>query len=163
MPTPFSISAFRVRGYTIAEDVVGVNTLMQSPLVVAGRPSSAREDYNYKSFRARLLVVICTGDGRSNPTLSRHRFSGGIRVPAFAKCKSCGLATRPMARCNHRKANHVFERSISADSGSGSRPNASVQRRRFRAVRCNRLFTLPSAPSSTTARIFLTNTCVSRK
>ncbi len=49
MPTPVSISAFPVRGYSIAEDVVGVNTFMQSPLVVAGRPSSAWEDYNYKS------------------------------------------------------------------------------------------------------------------
>jgi len=49
MPTPFSISAFPVRGYNIAEDVVGVNTLMQSPLVVAGRPLSPWKDYNYKS------------------------------------------------------------------------------------------------------------------
>ncbi len=39
MPTPFSISVFPVRGYNIAEDMVGVNILMQSPLVVAGRPS----------------------------------------------------------------------------------------------------------------------------
>ncbi len=39
MPTPFSISAFPVRGYSIAEDVVGVNTLTQSPLVIADRPS----------------------------------------------------------------------------------------------------------------------------
>ncbi len=50
MPTPFSISAFPVRGYNIAEDVVGVNTLMQSPLAVAGRPLlNAWECYNYKS------------------------------------------------------------------------------------------------------------------
>ena len=60
MPTPFSISAFPVRGYNIAEDVVGVNTLMQSPLVVAGRPLSPWKDYNYKSFPGRLLVVIHT-------------------------------------------------------------------------------------------------------
>ncbi len=39
MPTPFSISAFPVRSYSIAEDVVCVNALVQSPLVVAGRPS----------------------------------------------------------------------------------------------------------------------------
>ncbi|MEE9521607.1 MAG: hypothetical protein V3W05_02250, partial [candidate division NC10 bacterium] len=38
MLTPVSISAFPVRGYSIAEDVVGVNSFMQSPLVVAGRP-----------------------------------------------------------------------------------------------------------------------------
>ncbi len=49
MPTPFSISAFPVRGYSIAEDVVGVNTLTQSPLVIASRSSSPWEDYNYKS------------------------------------------------------------------------------------------------------------------
>ena len=48
MPTPFSISAFPVRGYSIAEDVVCVNALVQSPLVVAGSPSSAWKDYNYK-------------------------------------------------------------------------------------------------------------------
>ncbi len=47
MPTPFSISAFPVRGYSIAEDLVGVNTLVQSPLVVADRPSNAWEEYNY--------------------------------------------------------------------------------------------------------------------
>ncbi len=52
MPTPLSISAFPVRGYNIAEDVVGVNTFMQSPLVVAGRPSDPWEDYNYKSLAA---------------------------------------------------------------------------------------------------------------
>ncbi len=55
MPTPFSISAFTVRGYSIAEDVVGVNTLVQSPLVVAGRPSSAWEDYNYQSAASIIL------------------------------------------------------------------------------------------------------------
>jgi len=48
MPTPFSISAFPIRGYSIAEDVVCVNALVQSPLVVEGMPSSAWEDYNYK-------------------------------------------------------------------------------------------------------------------
>ncbi len=48
MLTLVSISAFPVRGCSIAEDVVGVNTFMQSPLVVAGRPSSPGEDYNYK-------------------------------------------------------------------------------------------------------------------
>ncbi len=47
MPTPFSISAFPIRGYSFAEDVVCVNALVQSPLVVAGRPSNAWEDYNY--------------------------------------------------------------------------------------------------------------------
>jgi len=47
MPTPFSISAFPIRGYSIAEDVVCVNALVQSPLVVEGMPSSAWEDYNY--------------------------------------------------------------------------------------------------------------------
>ncbi len=55
MLTPVSISAFPVRGYSVAEDVVGVNTFMQSPLVVAGRPLNAWECYNYKSFRGRLL------------------------------------------------------------------------------------------------------------
>ncbi len=50
MPTPFSISAFPIRGYSFAEDVVCVNALVQSPLVVAGRPSSPWEDYNYKSL-----------------------------------------------------------------------------------------------------------------
>ena len=49
MLTPVSISAFPVRGYSVAEDVVGVNTFMQSPLVVAGRPLNAWECYNYKS------------------------------------------------------------------------------------------------------------------
>ncbi len=49
MLTPVSISAFPVRGYSIAKDVVGVNTLVQSPLVVAGRPLNAWEGYNYKS------------------------------------------------------------------------------------------------------------------
>ncbi len=52
MPTPFSISALPVRGYSIAEDVVCVNALVQSPLVVAGRPSDPWEDYNYKSLAA---------------------------------------------------------------------------------------------------------------
>ncbi len=46
--TPFSISAFPVRGCSIAEHVVGVNTLIQSPLIVAGRPSNAWECYNYQ-------------------------------------------------------------------------------------------------------------------
>ena len=50
MPTPVSISAFPVRGYSIAKDVVGVKILVQSPLVIAGRPSSAWEDHNYKSL-----------------------------------------------------------------------------------------------------------------
>ena len=45
MLTPVSISAFPVRGYSVAEDVVGVNTFMQSPLVVAGRPLNAWECY----------------------------------------------------------------------------------------------------------------------
>ncbi len=49
MVTPVSISAFPVGGYSIAEDVVGVNTLMQSPFVVAGRHLNAWEGYNYKS------------------------------------------------------------------------------------------------------------------
>ncbi len=49
MVTPFSISAFPVRGYSIAEGVVGVNTLMQSPLFVAGRHLNAWEGYNYNS------------------------------------------------------------------------------------------------------------------
>ncbi len=49
MPTPVSISAFPVRGYSIAKDVVCVNALVQSPLVVAGRPLNAWEGYNYKS------------------------------------------------------------------------------------------------------------------
>jgi hypothetical protein len=49
MLTPVSISASPVRGHSIAEDMVGVNTFMQSPLVVTGRPSSAWEGYNYKS------------------------------------------------------------------------------------------------------------------
>ena len=49
MVIPVSISAFPVRGYSIAEDVVGVNTFMQSPLVVAGRHLNAWEGYNYKS------------------------------------------------------------------------------------------------------------------
>ena len=48
MLTPVSISAFPGRGYSVAEDVVGVNTFMQSPLVVAGRPLNAWECYNYK-------------------------------------------------------------------------------------------------------------------
>jgi len=60
MPTPFSMSAFPIRGYSIAEDVVCVNALVQSPLVVAGRPSNACVDYNYKSFPGRLLVVTHT-------------------------------------------------------------------------------------------------------
>ncbi len=58
MPTPLSISAFPVRGYSIGENVVRVNTLMQSPLVVAGRPSSAWEDYNYKSS-AQVTDKLC--------------------------------------------------------------------------------------------------------
>ncbi len=49
MLTPVSISAFPVRGYSIAEDVFGVKTLVQSPLVVAGRTSDPWEGYNYKS------------------------------------------------------------------------------------------------------------------
>ncbi len=63
MLTPVSISAFPVRGYSIAEDVVGVNTFMQSPLVVAGRPSSPREDYNYKSSPK---VTGCRSGGPAN-------------------------------------------------------------------------------------------------
>ncbi len=63
MVTPFSISAFPVRGYSIAEDVVCVNALVQSPLVVAGRPSSPREDYNYKSSPK---VAGCRLDGPAN-------------------------------------------------------------------------------------------------
>ncbi len=64
MPTPFSISAFPVRGYSIAEDVVGVNTLLQPPFVAAGRHLNAWEGYNYKSFPGRLLVVILTAVDR---------------------------------------------------------------------------------------------------
>jgi len=64
MPTPFSISAFPVRGYSIAEGVVCVNALVQSPLFVAGRPSSAWEDYNYKPS---AQVTGC------NPHRSRYR------------------------------------------------------------------------------------------
>ncbi len=75
MPTPFSISAFPGRGYSIAEDVVSVNTLVQSPLVVAGRPSSPWKDYNYKSSLARLLVVIHT------PPSSET--SGGTHTPVI--------------------------------------------------------------------------------
>ncbi len=63
MPTPFSISAFPIRGYSIAEDVVCVNALVQSPLVVAGRPSSAWEDYNYKSSPK---VTGCRSGGPSD-------------------------------------------------------------------------------------------------
>ncbi len=60
MPTPFSISSFPVMGYSFAEDVVCVNALVQSPLVVASRPPTPCEDFNYKSFPRRLLVVILT-------------------------------------------------------------------------------------------------------
>ncbi len=49
MVPPVSISAFPVRGYSIAEGVVCVNALVQSPLVVAGGPLNAWECYNYKS------------------------------------------------------------------------------------------------------------------
>ncbi len=73
MPTPFSISVFPVRGYNIAEDVVGVNTLTQSPLFVAGKPSSHWKDFNYKSSRARLLVVIFTGDCVCSPKSGQTR------------------------------------------------------------------------------------------
>ncbi len=55
MPTPVSISTFPVRGYSIAKDVVCVNALVQSPLVVAGRPLNAWEGYNYKSA-ARIVL-----------------------------------------------------------------------------------------------------------
>ncbi len=37
---PVSISAFSVRGYSIAEGVVCVNALVQSPLFVADRSSN---------------------------------------------------------------------------------------------------------------------------
>ncbi len=60
---PGSISAFPVRGYSIAEDVVRVNTLMQSPLVVAGRPLNAWEGYNYKSSPK---VTGCRSGGPAN-------------------------------------------------------------------------------------------------
>ncbi len=56
MPTPVSISAFPVRGYSIAKDVVCVNALVQSPLVVAGRPLNAWEGYNYKSSVGGVLI-----------------------------------------------------------------------------------------------------------
>ena len=47
MLTPVSISAFPVRGYSIAEDVVGVKNLGQAPLLVADRSWNPWEDYNY--------------------------------------------------------------------------------------------------------------------
>ncbi len=50
MLTPVSISAFPVRGYSITEDVIGVNTFMQSPLVVAGRPSDPLEGLQLQIF-----------------------------------------------------------------------------------------------------------------
>jgi hypothetical protein len=78
MVIPVSISAFPVRGYSIAKDVVGVNTLVQSPLVVAGRPLNAWEGYNYKSFPRRLLVVIFPEE--TIPSWSR----GGAPHPASA-------------------------------------------------------------------------------
>ncbi len=64
MLTPVSISAFPVRGYSIVKDVVGVKTLVQSPLVVAARPSHPWKDYNYKSS---TKVTGC------NPHRSRYR------------------------------------------------------------------------------------------
>ncbi len=64
MPTPGSISAFPVRGYSIAEDVVCVNALVQSPLVVAGRPLNAWECYNYKP----LAEVAQLREGVEAPT-----------------------------------------------------------------------------------------------
>ncbi len=75
MPTPFSMSAFPIRGYSIAEDVVCDNALVQSPLVVEGRPSSAWEDYNYKSSLARLLVVTHTA--HSGGVLNRNETGWG--------------------------------------------------------------------------------------
>ncbi len=58
------------RGYNIAEDMVGVNTLMQSPLGVAGRPSKAGEDYNYKSS---VQVTGCNLPGGNDPFLEPRR------------------------------------------------------------------------------------------
>ena len=87
MPTPFSISAFPVRGYSVAEDMVGVNTLMQSPLVVAGRAPNPWEGYNYKSSGRRLLVVICTALDRGRPkdTLKPSGV-GGLGIEGEARC-----------------------------------------------------------------------------
>ena len=81
MPTPFSISAFPIRGYSIAEDVVCVNALVQSPLVVAGRPSSPWEDYNYKSLAAVAHTPGWNGTpgaGNRGLDLSRRLRSGCV-------------------------------------------------------------------------------------
>ncbi len=87
MPTPSSISAFPVRGYSIAEDMVCVNALVQPPLVVAGRPASAWEGYNYKSFPGRLLVVICTAVDRGWPKGTLKPSSvGGLGIEGEARC-----------------------------------------------------------------------------
>ena len=88
MVIPVSISAFPVRGYSIAKDVVGVNTLVQSPLVVAGRPLNAWEGYNYKSFPRRLLVVIFPEE--TIPSWSR----GGAPHPASAVMRTTLIAER---------------------------------------------------------------------
>ena len=70
MLTPVSISALPVRGYSIAEDVVGVNTFRQSPVVVAGRPLNAWECYNYKSSPK---VIGCNLPGGNDPFLEPRR------------------------------------------------------------------------------------------
>ncbi len=54
-----------------------------SPLVLADRPSNAWEGYNYKSFRARLLVVTHTA------------YSGGVLNPNGNRL---GTGTRRRAR-----------------------------------------------------------------
>ncbi len=69
MLTPVSISAFPVRGHSISEDVVGVNTFMQSPLVVAGRPLNAWECYNYKSS---VQVTGCNPHRSREKAVERH-------------------------------------------------------------------------------------------
>ncbi len=59
MLTQVSISAFPVRGYSIAEDVVGVNTLVQPPWLSREGPQAPGK-ITTTNLRRMFLVVIYT-------------------------------------------------------------------------------------------------------
>ncbi len=72
-------------GSNIAQGPGGVKSLVRSPLVVAGTDTNAWEDYNYKSFPGRLLVVICTEVDRGSCKDTPSRTENQNALPAVLR------------------------------------------------------------------------------
>ncbi len=91
MPTPFSISAFPVRGYSIAEEVVGVKYLDAIPFGSRGQA--------FKCL-GRLQLQICTVRVTGcNPHPSRYR--AVIVHPSTSSMDVAGIEGE--ARCEPAK------------------------------------------------------------